>query len=134
MIRSQIISVVAIWVVAGVLIVTGAIDPAHAALLAACISAAVFVRLDQPAESPILPSLPTPKHAGAHGDLSAMAWGMYDVGGSVSSRPLARIRALAAGLPNLQAAIDSCPHPSEAQVKGWLKIIERAQGASIASH
>jgi len=131
MTKPKITGVIVIWVVACVLTVTGALDPAHAALLATCGTAAVFVRFDQPASLPLLPSLPLPKHAGAHSDLSGLAWGMFDIDDAVSDRPVARIRALA---PDLQDEIDSCPHPSVGRVKRWLHTIEQTQGASNAAH
>jgi len=131
--RAQITGIAIIWGVAVLLTLTSAIDIVHAALLAVCGSAAVLIRLGQPADTAALPPLPAPKHAGAHGDLSALAWGMFDIDGSVSSRPIARVRALADTRPDLQAAIDNHPHPSAGQVIKWLDAIEKAQGDSNAS-
>ena len=130
MTRGQIGAVAAIWAVTLLLAVLSVLDAPHAALLAACATAAAVLRPDQPSGVANLPPLPPPQHAGAHGDLADLAWRMYDVDGSVSDRPMVRVRALTHDLPGLQAEIDSCRHPTSAQVLQWLDTIKKAQEAS----
>jgi len=76
-----------------------------------------------------LRTLPYHTHAGAHSNLSDLSWTIIELDGTVSSRAVVRVRALADGVPALEPlcrTIDANPHPTPAQVIRWLDIIEGA--------
>jgi len=128
----RVVAIAVIWAMAAGLMISNILDAPHAALLAACATAAVLVRPGQESDVANLPPPPYYRHPGAHGDLADLSWCVFDIDGAVSDRALVRVRALAVGTPRLAAlrrVIDSCHHPSAHQVIGWLEIIKQEQGA-----
>jgi len=116
------------WVVALLLALTRVLDAAHAAQLAAVVTALAFVWPTTTDAVNGLPPAPNHSHAGERAEVSRLSWSAIDLDGNVTSRVVSRVLSLAGDDPSLEPlrhTIAATPHPTRSQVIGWLGEIDR---------
>jgi hypothetical protein len=115
------------WILAVAAAFCRVIDPGHAVILAAALTAILLALPREQLEQYDLDRVPDRPHPGGRHDLTDLSWSAFDRTGHATGTLRKRLSALCSGNPGLdpvRAQIESKRLADENRVLTWLKIIE----------